>query len=304
LLRRELTPLAQMRADRMTRRDIVACVEKVASASVYNQCVSVVRTVLGWAIDTGRLEGPNPAVGIRRRSVQPRERTLSDDELRLIWTAAWGMSDYERILKLLVLTGLRRQEIGGLRWSEVQERPDGPVLVLPSSRMKAGRVHVVPLTAAAMSLLPPRREGYENVFGRWRGRPFSGWSMCKAKLDAPLIGMEQWCIHDLRRTMATGMAELGVTDEIISRVLGHAPQGVTRVHYNRSPRLAECREALQRWADHVTGIVGPITADRGLERGAELMAQAQAALASIGGMEAFAAEAERMLGPPSPPSQS
>ena len=104
-----------------------------------------------------------------------------------------------------------------------------------------------------MALLPQPRSDYGHLFGRVHGRGFNGWSKCKALLDAKLIGMAPWTLHDLRRSVATNMGELGIADDVIGRVLDHAPQGVTRIHYNHSQKLAAVRAALECWSPSWSG---------------------------------------------------
>jgi len=105
----------------------------------------------------------------------------------------------------LMLTGQRIAEIGSLRWSEIE----GDRILLPASRTKNGRAHVVPLSAVARAILDdrPRRDGRDFIFGREQDRPFTGWSVSKATLDARIgAAVPHWTHHDLRRTAATRMA--------------------------------------------------------------------------------------------------
>jgi integrase len=210
-----------------------------------------------WAIGAG-LASANPVTGTNREAVRSRERVLADAELAAIWRAC-GDDDYGRIVRLLILTGQRRDEVGGMRWAELG--PQG--WTIPAARTKNSREHLVPLPAAALALLPPERR--EFVFGdgpRRRGDPhrgFSGWSKGKAALDAR-SGVADWRLHDLRRTGATLMADrLGVLPHIIEAALNHVSghrAGVAGV-YNRAAYTAEVRRALEAWAGLVARIVDP-----------------------------------------------
>jgi integrase len=161
-----------------------------------------------WAIGEG-LASVNPVTGTNRAAARSRDRVLTDAEIAAIWRAC-GDDDYGRIVRLLMLTGQRRDEVGGMRWAELSRQG----WTIPAARTKNSREHIVPLAAAALALLPPERR--EFVFGdgpRRRGDPhrgFSGWSKGKAGLDAR-SGVTDWRLHDLRRTAATLMADrLGV----------------------------------------------------------------------------------------------
>jgi integrase len=219
----------------------------------------------------------SPVLGTNRPAEpKSRERVLTDSELAEIW-ATFGDDDYGRIVKLLMLTAQRRDEVGGMRWTELDT--DKNVWTIPSTRTKNHREHTVPLTDAAIALIPLRREGREHVFGdgpRRKGdshRGFSGWSKSKAALDARILAARQkaadagveaeplpdWRLHDLRRTAATVMADrLGVLPHIVEAVLNHVSghrAGVAGV-YNLARYEAEMRAALRTWADYVHGIVG------------------------------------------------
>src|SRR5262249_36496779 len=153
-----------------------------------------------------------------------------------------------RIVRLLMLTGQRRKEIGALQWSEVS---DGAI-TLPAERTKNDLAHEVPLSAQAQDILASvhRIIGRDAVFGRTDG--FSAWSIPKRELDEA-SGVKDWVLHDLRRTCATRMADLGVQPHIIEAVLNHISghkRGVAGV-YNRSTYSSEKRDALNRWAGHI-----------------------------------------------------
>jgi integrase len=248
-LRVELASLAPLRADKITRQNVAGLLATIQAPGVANRAHAIVSSVYGWAMSVGRHEGANPCTGLRKRPLQPRERVLNDAEIAALWVACANAGDAGRIVRLLLCTGCRRQEIGGLQWSEVDR--EAAQLNLPPARMKAGRGHTVPLTRLALDQVPPEREGFPHVFGKVAGCGFSGWSRAKRHLDRQLIGMAPWNYHCLRRTVATRMGDLGIADDVVERLLAHAPQGVTRRYYNRSTKLAEQRAALERWADEL-----------------------------------------------------
>jgi integrase len=179
-----------------------------------------------------------------------RVRTLTDRELAAIWRATPD-TGYGRIIRLLMLTAQRRDEIGGLRWSEVDVAAQ--TIGLPGERTKNRLPHDIPLSKLALGVLAdqPKRRGRDLVFGEGEGG-FSGWSRSKDRLDAE-CGVKDWTLHDLRRTAATGMANLGVQPHIIEAVLNHISghkAGVAGI-YNRSTYAADKRAALELWANHI-----------------------------------------------------
>jgi integrase len=179
---------------------------------------------------------------------QSRERVLSLDELRAIWNAADPGCDYGVIVRLLMLTGQRREEVGGMRWSELDL--DRGLWALPAERTNTGEAHVVPLSSQAVELLRgvERRPGRDNVFGNGRGS-YSGWSRSKARLDGR-AKVPDWRLHDLRRSLKSGLHELEISSDVTERILNHARRGVQKV-YDRAQYLPARTRALQAWADHL-----------------------------------------------------
>ena len=192
-----------------------------------------------------------------KRNETTRARVLTDDELKAVWKAC-DDTDHAAIVKLLLLTGQRAAEIGSLRWDEVKDDR----IELPGQRTKNKRPHTVPLSDPAKAILDRfRKVGRVHVFGRDDAAGFRGWGVSKQRLDeriakagAPLTA---WVVHDLRRTAATRMAELGVQPHIVEAVLNHVSghkSGVAGI-YNRATYDREKRAALNLWAEHVLAVV-------------------------------------------------
>lgn len=222
-----------------------------------NRARSTLSAMFAWAIGEGLCD-LNPVIGTNKNGEDDRERILSDAELAAIWHAAPANS-YGRIVRLLMLTAQRRDEIGGLRWAELRalDDPGKAQIALPGERTKNGRAHDVPLSKAALGLIEaqPRIVARHPVFGEGDGG-YSGWSRSKLALDAK-CKVADWTLHDLRRTAATRMADLGVQPHIIEAVLNHVSghkAGVAGI-YNRSAYAAEKRAALDLWAGHIRVIV-------------------------------------------------
>jgi integrase len=255
-------PLHRLPVTAVTQRDIASLLNDVANASgavSSNRLRASLATFLGWVIRQGiRLPDGNVASYTQPRKETSRERVLSNAEIKAIWHACRD-DDHGTIIKLLLLTGQRAAEIGELHWDEI----NSDQILLPSGRTKNKRPHAIPLSAPAKAILnKPRIIGRAFVFGRDDTRGFQGWGVSKKRLDqritkadAPLI---HWTVHDLRRTCATGMIELGVQPHIVEAVLNHVSghrAGVAGI-YNRATYDNEKREALERWAQHVLEIVG------------------------------------------------
>jgi integrase len=221
-----------------------------------------------WGMREG-LALNNPVAYTNKREEKPRERILSDKELRLVWRAL-GDGQYGTIIKLLMLTGQRLDEIAALRWSEIDF--NRKVISLPGERTKNGRLHDVPMADAARELLSaqPRINGRQFVFGEGVG-PFSGFSRRKEALDENIASLNggrplpSWVHHDIRRSVATGMAELGIQPHIIEAVLNHVSghKGGIAGIYNRAQYGVEKAQALARWDEHVAELVSNVTPIRG-----------------------------------------
>jgi integrase len=226
-----------------------------------NRVRSSLSSLYRWAMKEGLVAGANPIALTNKHAEQSRDRVLGDSELAAIWTACRD-DDYGRIIWLLALTGQRLTEISGLRWSEVNLQKG--LLELPGSRTKNKRAHQIPLSEAVSEILAAQRriEGRDFVFGHREGRPFSGWTKAKVRLDARIAEstgkpLPHWTPHDLRRTCATGMAGLGVQPHVIEAVLNHVSghrSGVAGI-YNRATYAAEKAQALALWAAHVTALI-------------------------------------------------
>jgi integrase len=252
-------PLHGLGLDKVTRAAVATRLAEIAKANgpvTADRCRTVIGAFFTWAMREGLCES-NPVLGTNKHANEkPRERVLTDVELVRIWNAL-PANDFGRILKLLILTGQRRMEIGGLRWSEVDT---GKRLIsLPGERTKNHRPHDVPLSNSALQVIAecPRYDGRDRVFGS-SAVGFQSWTKAKAQLDAVLGAIAPWRIHDLRRTCATKMADLGVQPHIIEAALNHVSghkAGVAGI-YNRAVYAPEKAAALTLWADHLKSIVG------------------------------------------------
>jgi integrase len=210
--------------------------------------------LFGWAIRRGSLTD-SPFERVPIAATVRRERVLSDDEIRSVWKATEGPGAFNAIVRALLLTGQRREEVSGLTWGELDT--GFSVWTLPASRSKNGKPHVVPLSEEMQTLLrdQPLRAGTDLVFPGEQG-VYSGWSKSKERLDKR-SGVSGWTLHDLRRTMATGLQKLGVRLEVTEAVLNHVAgsrAGIVGV-YQRHSWADEKRAALTAWGERVAAIV-------------------------------------------------
>jgi integrase len=236
----------------------------------------VLSAMFAWAIGEGLAED-NPVIGSNAPATKARDRVLSAgfdkgrklnlalNELGEIWRAVPD-NDYGRIVKLLALTGQRRGEVGGMRWSELDT--DGAVWQLPEGRTKNGLPHAVPLTPLALAIIKavPQEAERDLLFGRGPNG-FSGWGKPKEALDARIQAarkkagakpMPPWTVHDIRRATATGLGNLGVLPHVVEALLNHISgfrKGVAGT-YNLSPYAREVRPALLLWDEHVRALTG------------------------------------------------
>jgi integrase len=238
--------LAQI--DRRKVAILLGEIETTSGATSRNRARSALSAFFSWCITEGLLD-TNPVMGTARANENgSRERVLTHDELRKVWHAL-GDDAFSDVVRLLLLTGQRRTEIGGLEWSEVDL--GRKLIALPAERTKNGRQHEVPLSRQALAIVErqPRRNSSGFLFS---DNGNHDWDRSKARLDGKL-GIAPFTLHDLRRTAATGMAELRVQPNIIEAVLNHVSghkAGVAGI-YNRARYEADMRDALQRWADHI-----------------------------------------------------
>ena len=251
------------------RRDIVELLDKVSAKTPgqSNHLRAYLSKMFKWLIEREVIE-INPVTGVARRwKSQPRSRILNEVELVALWHATERMGGaFGACTRFLMTTGVRRDEASFLRWDEL----DGDFAALPASRMKGGRDFKVALSSTARGIaegMPKLGDFISTTDGR---SPISGWSKAETKLDeymAEELGepVADWRLHDLRRTLASGLAMLGVRAEVIKRVLGHAANAndVTAVHYLWHNYDAEALEAVESWAAYLAKLTSPEVLDSG-----------------------------------------
>jgi integrase len=277
----------------VTRRDVIALLDKIAARGAEvqaNRTLARLRTFFRWAVEKDRL-AVSPVVGMRPPTKeQERDRVLGDDEILWFWNSCGKLDwPFGPLCKLLLLTAQRRDEVGGMAWSEVDL--DKKLWTIPRERAKNKRAHEVQLSEAAVKLLQalPRIDGRSLVFSTTGETAVSGFSRAKTRLDKlmrlerrralelpekdddlraalkvpagkPLpVEIPDWILHDLRRTAATGMASINIPPHVVDKILNHVSgtiRGVAAV-YNRFEYGEERRAALEAWGRYVTRLVEP-----------------------------------------------
>jgi integrase len=247
-------PLHRLKLEEIDRRKIAVLLAEIETSrgpTARNRTRTVLSAMFTWAIQEGLVD-LNPVQGTAKAAEnRSRERVLSQEELRKLWHSL-GDDRFSNIIRLLLLTGCRRNEIGKLAWSEIN--PARKMIVLPPERTKNGRPFELPLSAQASAIIErtPRRNSSDFLFAE---RGFNDWDRAKQELDERL-NIAPWRLHDLRRTCASQLGELGVLPHYIEAILNHQSghkAGVAGI-YNRARYTDEMRSALQRWADHVERI--------------------------------------------------
>jgi integrase len=264
LLRQHVLPRWRGRmVHEITRRDVLDILDRVVDGGApiaANRALAAVRKFFNWCIARDIIAA-SPCTGVKPPTAErARDRVLSDDELRLVWQAADKLGgSFGPLVKLLALTGQRRDEVAQMRWDELDL--DARLWTLPPARVKNNQPHEVPLSAAALAVLESlsRVTGSPFVLTNGGASPASGYSKGKRRLDSLLpADIAPWRLHDLRRTCASGMARLGINLPVIEKVLNHASgsfAGIVGV-YQRHSFADEKRAALEAWGNFVAALVG------------------------------------------------
>lgn len=270
LLRVEVIPeIGGKRIGDVTRADIHNLLDAMVdrgSPINANRLLAVLRRMFNWTVERGLVDR-SPCDKIKAPAAETaRDRVLSDDEIRAAWQAfenvAWP---FGRIAQLLLLTGARRDEIAGARWSEIDL--DAKTWTIAKERSKNGLAHEIPLSDAAIRIVKELRriEGKDGFVFTTTGRaPVSGWSRAKSHVDKAMLDVMEgvtpvhWTFHDLRRTAASGMAGIGMAPHVVEAALNHRSgtiKGVAAV-YNRYNYATEKRAALEAWARRLALVTG------------------------------------------------
>jgi integrase len=262
----------------ISRGDVFALVDELraraqrrlgarASGAHARICLSHLRSLFNWAVLRELLER-SPCDRLRPADlgllIKPRQRVLDNNEIRGLWKATSEMGGpFGPLIRLLLLTGCRRSEVAGARWSEFDLA--NKLWVIPRTRAKSDAEHRVPLSADLLELLAalPRYKSGEFLFSSDHGRSsVSGFSKACSRLHRLMRGelgaaMPGFCLHDLRRTFRSRLSEIGIAERIAELAIGHGPKNGLLKVYDRYGYDAEIRSAFERWHTRLRGLVSP-----------------------------------------------
>ena len=272
-VRNHIFPALESRPMREIRRsEIFALINRLKKELpiAANRVLAYLKKFFVWALENEMVDD-SPVASIKRPTAEKdreRERVLADWEIRALWRACGEMAAFGRAFRFMLATGQRRSEVGAASWNEIDKSE--ALWTLGKSRTKAKRLHDVPLSSLAVSVIEDCPKTGDFVFASGRSGvaregqnpgpvALSGWGKAKERLDELMLKhagkeVEEWRLHDLRRTAATHMAKLGVDRLVIGKVLNHAEGGVTK-RYDRHRYDVEKRAALDRWALHLQAVV-------------------------------------------------
>ena len=255
-------PSAGRTWSRSRRHDISQKLEKIQGITAeQNHAIVAAKIFFKWAVRNGYFD-QSPCESFSPIKRLPRERVLSDDELRAVFkTALEGSSTFSHIVALLVLTGQRRSEVAAIKWEWIDEAER--TITLPASLTKNKRTHKFPYGGVVAEILErvPHQGDYLFPAARdqVKGKPatvFNGWGKPKATFD-DLCNVSGWQLHDLRRTFATNLAALGVAPHVVERLLNHASGTISGVAaiYNQFKYMDEMRAAIEIWEQRLNKLL-------------------------------------------------
>ena len=233
----------------------IAVIKDGASEARGRKIAGVLGALFRWALQHRRVD-TNPMRDVWRPvDGQSRDRVLSDAEVAALWRAATKVGVHGKVWRMLLLTGCRKEEIAKLEWSELSD--DLSTISLPGTKTKNGKPHTIWLPPTATEILKGVERRGRFVFSATGHYSLANFGEAKRRLDDEMKPAAPWRTHDIRRTVVTGLGELGIRPDVIELTVNHTSgsrSGVAGV-YNRSEMMAERKAALQRWADHISGLV-------------------------------------------------
>ena len=259
ILKRDVLPKWDKRSIHdISKRDVNDLLDAVVargSPTMTNRLLAALRKLFNWCVSRGVITA-SPCAGIDAPSKEKaRDRVLSDDELVTIYNTARQMGGaFGSIIEMLILTAQRRNEVSEMTWDELDL--DNNLWTIPGSRTKNEKPHFVHLSDLSCGVLSNLSPAGDFVFTSNGRSPFSGFSKSKKRLDG-LSGVTNWRLHDIRRTVVSGMAQLGIQPHIADKILNHQSgtiSGVAAV-YQRHEFIDERKTALDAWSYHVQSLV-------------------------------------------------
>jgi len=271
IFKKDILPSLESTAiDEVKKDDIIKILDKIRdrnSGIMANRTLAHVKKFFQWCLERNLIEF-SPVMGIGKPAAEiDRDRVLYDYEIKEIWNAAQEMGfPFGYCIQFLILTGQRRGEIAAMRWEDYNKKEQ--LWTLPKEFTKTNRQHEVPISDFAAEIIKACHKLLQGdyVFTSAGNRPFENFSRDKELLDdaintkrkmAKQPPMQPWRIHDIRRTVATGMAKLGVAPHVVQKVQNHSTGAISGIAaiYNRYEYADEKREALDQWAAQIQKIL-------------------------------------------------
>jgi integrase len=244
----------------ITKSDVIELLEGVKAPIMANRVFAAISKFFKWCSQKNLIPA-SPCFGLTKphEEAKKRDRALTDQEIKLFWRACNNIDfPFGPLFKMLLLTGARLNEAAGMTWDELDQR--ARIWSLESKRVKTGEAHAIFISDEFKKVIDSIKPNFDFVFGR--DKPPSGFSKAKKILDREMAKLavedfEQvpppWRLHDLRRTMRTGLARIGIMDRVAERALNHILGGVEGT-YNVHGYPVELENAFKRWSAHVASI--------------------------------------------------
>jgi len=250
--------IALQSLDRGKVLELLHDLEKVGLTTQVNRILSQIKACLSWAVEEREYLPVNPIATLyrkkRRVKEESRERVLNNDELKTLWQVTAHLTDPSRsFIRMMMLTGQRRDEVRLMKWSELDF--ETRTWLLPAIRTKPKREHLVPLSSESEIILRNLPRIGEFVFTVNGRKPYAGQRRLKQILDRE-GKLTDWILHDIRRTVGTGLSALKIAPHVRRRCLNHATGDSLDRVYDRHDFVDEKRMAFDTWAEHLLVVVG------------------------------------------------
>ena len=258
LLRRDVLPHWTSKSiHEIKKRDVLDLISEVSHRGTHagHRLLKTLKTFFRWCVGRAVIDF-SPAEGVPSNwRGTSRDRVLADPSWRSLLPAVRAMpAPFGGIVEFLALTGQRREEVAQLPWVELDEQ--SRTWHIPATRTKNGKAHIVHLSEQAWAVIDRHPRTSDLVFATSGASHFQAFGKLKRELDE-LSGVRDWWLHDLRRTIVSGMARMGVPPHVADKILNHQSgtiSGVAAV-YQRHEFLNERKNALDQWGAHVAKVV-------------------------------------------------
>lgn len=269
ILEKDVVPvIGKKPVDEVTKDDIIKILDNVVKRKariMANRTLAHTRRFFNWCVERNLIPySPAFKVAAPSKSIS-RNFVIADVELKEIWEVSSDVNQpFASLIKFLFLTGQRRGEAASMKWTDIDKKKK--LWTIPRENNKSDREHIVPLSDMALSIIEDMPKLGVYIFSDTGKRPFENFSRDKKIIDRAIDNkrearnehsMRAWRIHDIRRTLASGMAQLGVAPHVVEKLLNHSGgiiSGVAAV-YNRYEYQDEMRDAVDKWASHVQEIL-------------------------------------------------